>query len=262
MQLSDWVFGHYMCKIIRSIYHLGYYSSVLFLTLLTFDRHLAVVYSFSSSEIRKRKYAFLSCTVVWVVSSLACISHAVNIVTVEFHDENQTHCLEYPYSILYEELYQAIFYIQTFLFSVLPLTLIIYCYVRIAITVMSSRIVRRFKTVRLIFIIVLLFFLCCTPYNIILALNFLYEYDDNQSCVQIQNFKYAVYVTRTLAYLYFCISPMFYTFVGRKFQNHFRQMLVKRFPRLRKHISVSLSVSQNNPSTKSTRNDVQEQNTL
>lgn len=256
LQLSTWVFGIVMCKIISSLYLLGYYSSVLFLTLLTFDRHLAVVYSFSSSQIRNRKYAFISCTLVWVVSCLACIKHVVNL-TIQTDDYyNQTYCEEDQSLVDGSPQYtavisDAVFYIETFLFFVLPLTLIIYCYVRIAITVMSSRIVRKFKTVRLIFIIVVLFFLSCTPYNIILTIHWLDEYPD---CEQQQNFWYAVHITRTLAYLYFCISPMFYTFVGRKFQNYFRQMLVKRFPRLRKHISVSLS--RNNPSTKTTQNDI------
>lgn len=252
MQLSTWVFGISMCRIIGSFYFLGYYSSVLFLTLLTFDRHLAVVYSFSSSEIRNRKYAFLSCIAVWVVSCLACIKHVVDLTIMTEYDTNKTYCEEDQRpAFLQKQLYDTVFYIQSFLFFVLPLTLIIYCYVRIAITVMSSRLVRKFKTVRLIFIIVLLFFLSCTPYNIIITLNWLSEDSD---CVQKQNAKYAVYITRTLAYLYFCISPMLYTFVGRKFQNYFRQMLVKRFPRLRKHISVSLS--RNNPSTKTTPNDI------
>lgn len=248
-QLSTWVFGIFMCKIIGSLYFLGYYSSVLFLTLLTFDRHLAVVYSFSSSEIRNRKYALLSCTVVWVVSCLACIKHVINFTLVEEYPNEIQICDENHNSTYMPE---AVFYIQTSVFFVLPLILIIYCYVRIAITVMSSRIVRKFKTVRLIFIIVLLFFLSCTPYNIILILEWLSEYP--LTCEYEQNFSYAVHVTRTLAYVYFCISPILYTFVGKKFQNYFRQMLVKRFPSLRKHISVSLS--RNNPSTKTTRNDL------
>ncbi|GLD54956.1 C-C chemokine receptor type 3-like protein, partial [Lates japonicus] len=55
MQLSNWIFGKVMCKIVGSVYYLGFYSSVLFLTLLTFDRHLAVVYSLGASRFLVRK---------------------------------------------------------------------------------------------------------------------------------------------------------------------------------------------------------------
>ncbi|CAB1433169.1 unnamed protein product [Pleuronectes platessa] len=53
MQLDDWIFGKAMCKIVCSVYYLGFSSSVLFLTLLTFDRHLAVVYSLEAPRVRK-----------------------------------------------------------------------------------------------------------------------------------------------------------------------------------------------------------------
>ncbi|KAK1884782.1 C-C chemokine receptor type 8, partial [Dissostichus eleginoides] len=49
-QLSKWIFGDVMCRIVGSVYYLGFYSSVLFLTLLTFDRHLAVVYSLKAAR--------------------------------------------------------------------------------------------------------------------------------------------------------------------------------------------------------------------
>ncbi|KAK2858584.1 hypothetical protein Q5P01_003204 [Channa striata] len=58
MQLKDWIFGKFMCKLVGSVYYMGFYSSVLFLTLLTFDRHLAVVYSLGASQVRTRSPIF------------------------------------------------------------------------------------------------------------------------------------------------------------------------------------------------------------
>lgn len=252
MQLANWIFGTVMCKIFGSIYYLGFYSSVLFLTLLTFDRHLAIVYSLSATRVRNRRYALISCSVVWLVSCLACIKQMVLHTTFVHYVTNKTYCDEYPVHIpsLYsQQLREAGFYLQLFLFLLFPLVVIIYCYVRIAIAVITSRLVSKFKTVRLIFIIVLLFFVCWTPFNIVLLMN-----DRATTCEEAQNWGYALHVTRNLAYLYFCISPIFYTFVGRKFQNYFRQMLVKRFPGLKKHVSVNHSGT--NGSTKSTLNDL------
>lgn len=251
LQLSDWVFGIVMCKIYGCLYFLGLYSSVLFLTLLTFDRHLAVVYSLSASRLRSRRYAVISCLVVWLVSMLACLNHLL-LHTTFVHYDNKTYCDENPLDLphLDEKLLQSImFYKQIFLFLLLPLVVIVYCYVRIAITVIYSRLASKFKTVRLIFVIVVLFFICWTPFNMVELLR-----DTDTSCEGQERWGYATHVTRNLASLYFCVCPIFYTFVGRKFQNYFRQLVVKRFPALRRHISVSQS--RNTGSTKTTPNDL------
>ncbi|KAM9839430.1 C-C chemokine receptor type 1-like [Aulostomus maculatus] len=253
MQLSDWIFGKVMCKIVGSVYFLGLYSSVLFLTLLTFDRHLAVVYSLRASRLRNRSYALVSCFVVWLVSGLACIKPMILHTTFFHYVDNKTYCDEYPGSVPSVDvplLRISGFYLQLFLFWLFPLAVIVYCYIRIAVTVLSSKIVTKFKTVRLIFIIVLLFFMCWTPFNIVLLMR-----EEAPSCEQVQRRGYALQVTRNIAYIYFCISPIFYTFVGKKFQNYFRQLLVKHFPGLKKHVSLS-QCSRTNMSTKSTPNEL------
>ncbi|XP_044196257.1 C-C chemokine receptor type 1-like [Thunnus albacares] len=252
-QLSNWIFGKVMCKIVGSVYYLGFYSSVLFLTLLTFDRHLAVVYSVGGSQVRNQRYALLSCAVVWLVSGLACIPQMILHTTFIHHMTNKTLCQEHPGYLTFvdaDKLRDSRFYLQLFLFLLFPLIVIVYCYIRIAITVISSKIVTKFKTVRLIFIIVLLFFICWTPFNVVQLIP-----DEDLSCEELQKRGYALQVTRDIAYIYFCISPIFYTFVGRKFQSYFRQLLVKRFPGLKKHISVS-QVSRTSMSTKSTQNEL------
>lgn len=250
MQLSDWIFGKAMCKIVGTVYYLGLYSSVLFLTLLTFDRHIAVVYSLGASRMRNRSYAIVSCAVVWLVSILACVKEMIIHTSFFSKIENKTYCQDYPENlpnINVPHLRQAGFYLQLFLFLIFPLVVIIYCYIRIAITVISSKIVTKFKTVRLIFIIVVFFFLCWTPFNIVLLMH-----DEAPTCSSARSLGYALQVTRVFAYIYFCISPIFYTFVGRKFQSYFRQLLVKRFPKLRRHISVTRA-SESNMSTKTSR---------
>ncbi|XP_034562018.1 C-C chemokine receptor type 3-like [Notolabrus celidotus] len=254
-QLSTWIFGNPMCKIVGTFYYLGFYSSVLFLTLLTFDRHIAVVYSLSAPRMRNHRYAVISCVVVWVVSSVVCIKEMILHSTYESTMDGRTYCQDQGGDLDIDaamRLRESGFYIQLFLFLIFPLVVITYCYVRIAITVLSSQLVTKFKTVRLIFCIVVLFFVCWTPYNIALLIKEKSLEDDEQTCEERGSKSAAVHVTRNLTYIYFCISPLFYTFVGKKFQNYFRQMMVKRFPRLRKHISVSQQ--SRSMSTKSTQN--------
>ncbi|XP_053198340.1 C-C chemokine receptor type 3-like [Scomber japonicus] len=252
-QLSNWIFGNVMCKIVGSVYFLGLYSSVLFLALLTFDRHLSVVYSLVAPRMRSQRYAFLCCAVVWLVSSLACIPSMILYRSFYNVLENMTFCQEFTGNLTdttLTHLRNSAFYIQLFLFLLFPLIVIVYCYVRIAITVISSKLVTKFKTVRLIFVIVLLFFISWIPYNVVLLTD-----NGSMDCEERKRSGYADQVTRNLAYIYFCISPIFYTFVGKKFQNYFRQMMVKRFPGLKKYISVD-QVRRSNMSTRSTQNEL------
>lgn len=254
-QLTTWIFGDAMCKIIGSIYYLGFYSSVLFLTLLTFDRHIAVVYSLGAPRMRNHRYAVISCVVVWVVSSLACSREMVLQSTNKGAYDNKIYCKDNGGNltdVAAMRLRTTGFYMQLFIFLILPLVVITYCYIRIAITVLSSQLVSKFKTVRLIFFLVVLFFVCWTPYNIAMLMQDKAQ-QEKPTCEESKRYAKILHVTRSLTYIYFCISPLFYTFVGKKFQNYFRQMLVKRFPRLKKHISVSQQHSRS-MSTKSTQN--------
>ncbi|XP_053198183.1 C-C chemokine receptor type 1-like [Scomber japonicus] len=252
-QLYNWIFGNVMCKIVGSVYFLGFNSSVLFLALLTFDRHLGVVYSLEALQMRSQRYAFLCCAVVWLVSSLACTPSMILHRTFYHDTDKTTLCQEFPGNLkntTVTHLRNSAFYIQLFVFLLFPLIVIVYCYVRIAITIISSKLVTKFKTVRLILVIVLLFFISWIPYNVVLLTD-----HGHQACEERKRRGFADQVTRNLAYIYFCISPIFYTFVGQKFQNYFRQMMVKRFPGLKKYISVD-QVSRSNMSTTSTQNEL------
>ncbi|XP_074549896.1 C-C chemokine receptor type 3-like [Halichoeres trimaculatus] len=254
-QLSNWIFGDAMCKIVGAVYYLGFYSSVLFLTLLTFDRHIAVVYSLGAPRMRSHRYAVISCVVVWVVSSLVCVREMILQSAYVNAIDNRTYCNDLEGNleqVAAKRIRETGFYIQLFLFLIFPLVVITYCYVRIAITVLSSQLVTKFKTVRLIFFIVILFFVCWTPYNVAMLMHERAE-EAGMDCDKAKRYAKILHVTRNMTYIYFCISPIFYTFVGRKFQNYFRQILVKRFPRLKKHISVSQEHSRS-MSTKSTQN--------
>ncbi|KAM6953371.1 C-C chemokine receptor type 1-like [Aplochiton taeniatus] len=242
-QLSRWVFGRVMCKVVGSAYFLGIYSSVLFLALMTFDRHVAVVYAVAAPRLRRRSYAVISCAAVWLLSLLACVKPLVFFNQFD-HALQGRMCDELPDDSLAAAIDVRLLsgfarYLQLCLFCLFPLAVIVYCYARIGYTVLTSRMVTKFKTVRLIFVIVLLFFSCWTPYNVVVMVQA--GADESASCSEKTRLGYALHATRNLAYLYFCVGPLFYTFVGQKFQNHFRRLLVERMPCLQEHISVSQS---------------------
>ncbi|KAK9980186.1 hypothetical protein ABG768_013569 [Culter alburnus] len=240
---SEWIFGSGLCKLVGSCYSIGFNSSILFLTLLTFDRYLAVVHAISAVQSRKKKYAFASSAIVWVLSILASIKDIVFYDVMKGQNGRLCEMTGYIQSTLTK--WELIGYYQQFLFFFLvPLVIVLYCYSRITIRVMSTRMVEKCRAVKLIFVIVFTFFICWTPYNVVILLKAIkISFGDPNKCSEALD--YALYITRDFAYLYCCISPVFYTFLGKKFQRHFLKLLAKRLPCLK--INTLLS----EPSSKS-----------
>ncbi|XP_073687319.1 C-C chemokine receptor type 5-like [Garra rufa] len=230
---SQWIYGEALCKLVNGADYLGFYSSILFLTLMTFDRYLAVVHCVVANKQRRSCYAAVLSAIVWIISLLASLEPFIYFTVEEYpidglvcEDERSKNS---PWKVF--SLYK-----QFVLFFILPLIVFVYCYFRITLTVLATRMVGKHRTVRLIFVIVLMFFTFWSPYNIIMMIN---EHQDPMQCNS--RLVYAEYVTSSFARLYFCINPVFYTFLGRKFQNHVRGVLVSQVPCLSERISVSLS---------------------
>ncbi|XP_038859357.1 C-C chemokine receptor type 3-like [Salvelinus namaycush] len=244
-----WIFGPVMCKLVGSVYFIGFNSSILFLTLMTFDRYLAVVHAINAAKWRRKIYACVSSAVVWCISLLASVKELV-LYNVR-KDPLDGHLCEAAGWQLPAGWQLAGYYQQFVIFFLFPLAMIMYCYVRIMVRIMSTQMRGKCRAVKLIFVIIFTFFVCWTPYNVVNLLIALQisTSDDSEQCSEALN--YALYVTRNIAYLYCCVSPVFYTFVGKKFQSHFRKLLAKRIPCLKRHILTSQSSNSRRTSQKS-----------
>lgn len=228
---SEWIFGLGMCKLVASLYSIGFSSSILFLTLMTFDRYLAVVHAVTAAQNRRRIYALASSVGVWILSLLASVKDMA-LFNIRQSDQLGWLCEESGYSHETLKKWQLMGYYQQFgLFFLLPLSMVFYCYTRITVRIISTRMKEKCRAVKLIFVVIFTFFVCWTPYNVVVLLLALRLSSDDGSCSE--DLDFAEYVTRNFAYLYCCISPMFYTFVGKKFQRHFRKLLARHIPCLK-----------------------------
>lgn len=236
---SEWIFGPGLCKVVGSLYSVGFSSSILFLSLMTFDRYLAVVHAITAAQSRRRSYAFTMSFAVWFLSLLSSIKDMV-LYNVRENKGDGWVCEESGYVYKTIVKWQLMGYYQQFgLFFLLPLMMVFYCYTRITIRIISTRIQEKCRAVKLIFFIIFMFFICWTPYNVVVLLKALRLSSGAKSCDD--SLDYAEYVTRNIAYLYCCISPVFYTFVGKKFQSHFLKLLAKHIPCLKSTILSSQS---------------------
>lgn len=247
--LSEWIFGLALCKLVSSAYFIGFYSSVLFLTLMTFDRYLAVVHAVAAAKSRKKAYAIIASVVVWCISIVASLKELV-LQNVSKSPFNGLICEESGYPKITMERWRLVSYYQQFLiFFLLPLCMVMYCYISITVRILSTRMKEKCRAIKLIFVIIFTFFACWTPYNIVIllrAIQITHPSEGDDPCADEDRLDYAMYVTRNIAYLYCCVSPMFYTFLGKKFQSHFRKLIAKKIPCLKRHMRLS---SQNTRST-------------
>ncbi|XP_076146251.1 C-C chemokine receptor type 1-like [Alosa pseudoharengus] len=240
-QLGEWTFGQALCKLLGTATYVSINSSVLFLTLLTIDRYLAVVHALAVNQHRKSCYAVAASAFVWIICGLAGVGPLLRY-EVTYHWENKHQCKQDQDS--YWRRFDTYFHIVCFF--LVPLVVVVYCYVRIIITVIATQISGKHRTLRIVFVILLLFFVCWTPYNVMQVVDLQTQLDCNDAV------DYALYVTRNLAYLYFCINPVFYTFLGRKFQNYVRKLVLGYAPCLKGHLSVaatSRSLSHRSPTS-------------
>ncbi|XP_030623486.1 C-C chemokine receptor type 3-like [Chanos chanos] len=218
---SEWFFGPVACKLVFFLYSLGFHNSILFLTVTAFDRYLSVVHAVVATQQRSKRYACASSAALWLIATLVSLPE---VILFDVKEDDNLGKLCQDTSSLESQILRM--YIRFALFLILPLLVVLYCYIRIVLTVISSRISGKWRTVRLIFVIVALFFACWMPYNIVLLIK-----DHYSSCDSM--IQYAQYITRNIAHLYFCINPVFYAFMARKFQNHFRTYLGRYVPFLK-----------------------------
>ncbi|XP_043575371.1 C-C chemokine receptor type 3-like [Chiloscyllium plagiosum] len=231
-----WIFGKVMCKIMSSIFFIGYYSGIMLLTLMTIDRYFIVVHPLPAVRIRKVSYAIAASSVVWGISMAATVPEMI-FSDIVGHEENRLYCIsDYP-----PESAQILellgYYLQNILFFFIPFVVIVFCYWRILNTVIRCKAKKKHKTVKLILWIVVVFFVCWTPYNVVILLFSLVtlKVPAFETCEMNIHLTYMFYISRDLAYCHCCLNPFFYAFVGTKFRNHLTLILRKYFPQMGIH---------------------------
>ncbi|XP_072366059.1 chemokine XC receptor 1-like isoform X1 [Scyliorhinus torazame] len=254
---SGWIFGKAMCKVITAIFFIGYYSGIMLLTLMTVDRYFAVVHPLYAVRTRKAHYAGVASLVAWGISISVTIPE---VIFSDVHYEKESVCTT-DYSTKGGRIWQLLgCYQQIFLFFLIPFAVIVFCYCRILSTVIRCKARKKYKTVKVIFCIVVAFFVCWAPYNIVI---FLFSLTELQvpafiTCEMENRLNYAFYISRNLAYCHCCLNPFFYAFVGTKFRAHLIMLLGKCFPCVKscKEFSTSTSTSKHNSSQVCSENEL------
>uniref|UniRef100_A0A8C3K6I0 X-C motif chemokine receptor 1 n=1 Tax=Calidris pygmaea TaxID=425635 RepID=A0A8C3K6I0_9CHAR len=213
-QTFGWIFGEFLCKAVNAVFSIGYYSGVFFLTLMTILRYLAVVNPLSTLRSQTQRCGFLVSLVVWTASILIVVPEMIH-TRVQDKLEGGKSC-DYADA----KWKNVDIYLRNVLFLI-SFGVIIFCYFKILIILLGARSRRKHRTVKLILIIVVAFFLSWAPYNI---LSFLITFPP-PSCQYEKDSKLAFHISRKIAFSHCCLNPVLYVFVGVKFKRHLLRLL-------------------------------------
>ncbi|KAL1250450.1 hypothetical protein QQF64_021455 [Cirrhinus molitorella] len=192
-----WTLGESGCKAVKFFFYFGFYSSVLFLTLMTVQRYMAVVHPLSDWE-RSRCLTF-SPFIVWFLSGTVAMLGSLHSKVIT---ESDSKYCEYD-SIEWKS---AIAYFQNAFFFI-AFVIMGYCYGRMLRTITNSPTQEVHKTVKLTFYIVLVFFIGWAPYNILMFLKSL-TFHPFTDCEISKRLDYAYYACRMVAFTHCCINPV------------------------------------------------------
>lgn len=235
---GQWDFGNRMCQFLTGLYSIGFFSGIFFIILLTMDRYLAIVHAVFALKARTVTFGMVTSGVTWMVAVFASLP---GIVFSKSQKEG-SHCTCSPHyppdQYHFWKNFQALKIV--ILGLVLPLLVMVICYSGILKTLLRCRNEKkRHKAVRLIFVIMIIYFLFWAPYTIVLLLNTFQVFFGLNNCSSSNRLDQAMQVTETLGMTHCCINPIIYAFVGEKFRRYLSVFFQKHIARrLYKHCPI------------------------
>uniref|UniRef100_A0A8C9P0P3 C-C chemokine receptor type 5 n=1 Tax=Spermophilus dauricus TaxID=99837 RepID=A0A8C9P0P3_SPEDA len=244
---AQWDFGNAMCQILTAVYYIGFFSGIFFIILLTIDRYLAIVHAVFALKARTVTFGLVTSGITWVAAMLASLPGMI-FTKSQKEASRHTCSLHFPASQYhFWKKFQTLKMVTLGL--VLPLLIMVICYSGILRTLLRCRSEKRHKAVRLIFTIMIVYFLFWAPYNIVLLLTTFQEFFGLNNCDSSNRLDQAMQVTETLGMTHCCINPVIYAFVGEKFrrylsvffQKHIAKHLCKLCPNFQKEVPERVS---------------------
>ncbi|CAM4515342.1 C-C chemokine receptor type 8-like [Lepidochelys kempii] len=221
---DQWTFGNAMCKTICGVYYIGFYSSIFFITLMSIDRYLAIVHAVYARRVRTTMLSIVISLAVWSVAILASIPNIFFIQ--ELNEDGIMKCAPY-----YQDNRAAWKLVTNSKVNVLglliPLGILIFCYSHILKNLQRCMNRNKYKAMKLVFVVVVVFFLFWAPFNIALFLDSLRSLHIIDDCETSKSLDLALQVTETISFIHCCLNPVIYAFVGEKFKKYLQEILRK-----------------------------------
>ncbi|MBN3276882.1 CXCR1 protein, partial [Polyodon spathula] len=197
------------------VQEVNFYSSILFLAVISVDRYLAIVRAVQTRKQRQPFYSWLTCASVWVVGVLLSLpvlfhsafkpSNSENTVCYEKYDPETTAEWRFATRLLRHSL--------GFL---LPLTVMLVCYGITICRLLQARSFEKQKAMKVIVAVVLAFLICWMPYHLVIIGDTLIRFKLVSYTCEISNsISLGIFITQSLGLLHSCINPILYAFSNK-----------------------------------------------
>ncbi|XP_029350363.1 B2 bradykinin receptor-like [Echeneis naucrates] len=254
-----WRFGEPMCQIISIVIGMNYYCSVLFLTLVSVDRYLALTRPLSQGRQRRAIWAHGICFGVWIAGILLSFP-AILFRSVEFFpDLGVNACyMAYPHEG-WKLRYNMTVSIVGFL---IPVPIVSFCSYHITKVIQSSQKMRKCnrggeerKAAYLILVVLAVFILCWLPYQVLMVLDTLDHYEVVSGCTWAYVLDIGNQLATYLGYSNSSLNPFLYVIVGKHFKQRAREVfrLVQNKRKLRWRKSGHSNINVNSKHTDITK---------
>ncbi|XP_074536622.1 P2Y purinoceptor 1 [Halichoeres trimaculatus] len=226
MMKSKWIFGEAFCKITRFCFNLNLYGSIGFLTCISVYRYLAFVHPMRAMGRITVTHSVTISVLVW--SAVSVLSLPDMFYPKHFGNKTQK-CYDTTSHIHVEDYQKYVIGWTAFGFCV-PLLITLGCYGHIIAVICRSNTTEKElkqRSLRLLFILILLFSICYTPYHVSKNLNLLSRVlDQKRICRGWFNGVYiARQISRGLVSLNSALNPLVYLHIHEEINTKLRQRL-------------------------------------
>ncbi|XP_020782540.1 C5a anaphylatoxin chemotactic receptor 1 [Boleophthalmus pectinirostris] len=217
---DHWPFGPLACTMIKGLFYLVMYCSILQLVLISVDRYLLVTKPVWCQNMRRPRKAAWVCVLVWGVALIGSIPQFIFYKEVAAGLKKKECSTAFPKS----EGIQYIVYSFRFLMGfAIPFLVIAVCHWRVYKRAESglTRTTRSKRTLKIIVAVIVSFFICWIPLHIV---DFILL-DTPRHSPQRPKVFFAHTLALCLAYVNSCLNPLLYVCLGRGFKNRMSQSL-------------------------------------
>lgn len=227
---QDWPFGDVLCKLSVSMFYTNMYGSILFLTCISVDRFLAIVYPLRSRELRTKRNAKIVCVAVWVLVLSGSLPTGFLLhSTPRQANSTAQFCFENFSSKQWKShLSRVVIFIETVGFLI-PLLLNVACSAMVLQTLRRPQTVARggklnkTKILRMIMVHLFIFCFCFIPYNVNLVFYSLVRTKILEGCAAETVVRTIYPIALCIAVTNCCFDPIVYYFTSETIQNSIRR---------------------------------------
>lgn len=224
-----WLWGRFLCKVTYLVYLINFYSSSIFLALMTLERYRSLSQPSARSlfpVVGKQRWVL--CGGVWILSFILALLENVHVDLLEWEEPGCYMVPEYNYF----EWFAAVTFISMFFQFLGPGAIIVTCNVLIARAVRTTADVQDRRDVWLVHVYSLVFTVCWLPYHMTLLLMIVDDFNPFLfSCNMVEGLYFSFSVVQTLTLFHCVANPILYNFLSKSFRNNLVNTVLDHIPR-------------------------------